>query len=293
MTEQHIVVGYLADERGRDALAAAALLLRATGGRLTVATIYPPAWPVPNKGRVDVEWQAYVRALAEEALTDAANHVRALRLPSRVQVEYATGPESGSGRGLLDVAEARAADLIVVGSAPRGTVGRIAVGSTADQLIHGSPLAVLVAPRGYAAEIADADARKPTRLSACYLREPGAQQQLTAAAELAASWQVPLRLLTVLKRPRGIRAALLRQRLEWSEADLTAAVATVADITPTTGVVLQGRDVRSALRTTDWQPGEILSCRSTRTSRVRAAFLGDLALEVLRAAPCPTLLPAR
>ena len=58
-------------------------------------------------------------------------------------------PHRSSGVGLAEVASSRHAQIIVIGSAPGGSSGRIHGGSTSDQLLHGSPVPVAIAPHGY------------------------------------------------------------------------------------------------------------------------------------------------
>ena len=54
-----------------------------------------------------------------------------------------------SGVGLIELAEAVDADLIVIGGAPGSANGRFLIGSTADQLLHGSHVPVALATTGY------------------------------------------------------------------------------------------------------------------------------------------------
>ena len=54
-------------------------------------------------------------------------------------IDYVSHGNRGSGRGLAELAAQTDADVVVIGSAPRGGRGRISLGSTADQLLHGSP----------------------------------------------------------------------------------------------------------------------------------------------------------
>lgn len=56
------------------------------------------------------------------------------------------------GSGLHDVAENRGADLIVVGSCHRSTLGRVLAGDDARSVLHHAPCAVAVAPAGYAGQ---------------------------------------------------------------------------------------------------------------------------------------------
>ena len=52
-------------------------------------------------------------------------------------------------RALDRLAESQHAELIVVGAAHTGHLGRIFPGSTAERLLHGAPCPVAVVPEGY------------------------------------------------------------------------------------------------------------------------------------------------
>lgn len=58
--------------------------------------------------------------------------------------------EKSPARGLFELAEAEAAELLVLGSSHRSKVGQLLLGSTASKLLRASPCAIAVAPRGYA-----------------------------------------------------------------------------------------------------------------------------------------------
>ncbi|MFD0852504.1 universal stress protein, partial [Actinomadura adrarensis] len=54
----------------------------------------------------------------------------------------------------------------------------------------------------------------------------------------------------------------------------------------------EGDDVADAVARTGWTDGEILVCASSEDASAHRVFLGEIALKLLRAAPCPvTVLP--
>jgi nucleotide-binding universal stress UspA family protein len=59
-------------------------------------------------------------------------------------------PATSVGAGVHPLAESHGADLIVVGSCHRSTVGRILAGDDARSVLHHVPCALAVAPAGYA-----------------------------------------------------------------------------------------------------------------------------------------------
>ncbi|MFA1547276.1 universal stress protein [Actinomadura chokoriensis] len=286
-----VLVGYAPDERGDDALALAALLARTMGAPLTAVHVHPPPWPTPGPGAVDAEWVAYLKGQADEALAGAAARLGELGVPER-EVTLRVHAHRGSGRGLIQVALDVGADLIVAGSAPGGPRGRVAIGSTADQLLHGSPVPVMLAPRGYAAH----PPRRFVRMTLAYWRRGDAEGPLSAAAALADRLDVELRLLTLLLRPPGLAArfhvpgGVLDRQLAQAEEDLRYAAGLFGGGTPVERLTAVGTDIAKTLGTVGMLHGEVLACLSSHDGPLRKVFLGETSGKIVRAAPCPVLL---
>ncbi|MEU4546550.1 universal stress protein [Nonomuraea dietziae] len=261
MIGEHVVVGYTHDSGGRDALALGAAITGVTGGELTVATIYPQE----SAGRA-VEAQANLAHAAEQL--------------GEVPAEYLAFESRGSGRGLSVLASRVRADLIVVGSPPGGPRGRIAIGSTADHLLHLSPEAVMIAPLGYEPFGA------PTRLTLAYVHRPQADEAVERVAQAALRLGVPMRLITLDLRTedRGrLRDDLaLAVRLAWESTGIEAEAETA-----------EGHDVSAALASVEWPPGELLVCAASEDAQPHRVFLGEVAMKVLRASSCPVAVLPR
>lgn len=289
-----VLAGYSPDERGDDALALAALVARAADAELTVAHVYPAAWPAHGPGRVDAEWVAYLREQADETLARAVERLAGMPGPGTAVTARAHASR-GSGRGLAEVAEDAGAGLVVIGSAPRGRRGRIAIGGTADRLLHGSPVPVALAPRGYAG-------RAPARLermTIAYRRRRGGEGPLRAAAGFAAALNLPVRLLTLVPRPAGVAArfrsagGVLERQVAQADEDLRRAAGLLGGGTPVERLTSAGTGVEKALRGVAMLPGEILACQSGHDGPLRRVFLGESSGRIVRAAPCPVLVLPR
>ncbi|QKG19527.1 universal stress protein [Actinomadura verrucosospora] len=299
-----VLAGYSPDERGDDALALAALVLRGVTAprtvadvRLTVANVHPPAWPARGPGSVDAEWVGYLKDRAGDALERAAGRLAELNVAER-RLDLRVHAHRGSGRGLIEVAAETGADVIVIGSAPRGRRGRVAIGSTADQLLHGSPVPVLLAPRGYAANAPD----QFERLTVAYWRRPDTDGPLEAAARAARVLALPVRLVTLVLRPPGLSARfrnaddVMARQLDRAERDLAHAAGRLAAAGD--GVVVRteavaGTGTAKALAAVDMLPGELLACASSHDGPLRKVFLGEGSGKIVRAAPCPVLVLPR
>ncbi|WP_141586107.1 universal stress protein [Actinomadura sp. WMMA1423] len=307
-----VLVGYSPDERGDDALALAALVRAADrAGRpapLTVVNVHPPAWPAHGPASVDAEWVAYLRGQAEEALAGAAARLAELQVP-RTELDLRVHAHKGSGRGLIEAARGTGADVVVVGSAPGGPTGRITLGSTADRLLHDSPVPVLLAPRGYAEDSPHhgrvhphRPARRLERMTVAYW-PPRGFEDLTAAADLAARLGLPVRLLTLVLRPPGLASRLggvdgvLGRQAAQADEDLREAAgllgARFGDGMPVERLAEVGSGVAGTLGAVDMLPGEILACLSGHHGPLLKVFLGERSGKIVRAAPCPVLVLPR
>ncbi|QKG20307.1 universal stress protein [Actinomadura verrucosospora] len=263
MIGEHVLAGYVHDAGGREALDLARAIVALTGGELSVATVHPP-------GRAGAAGEAH--ALLEQAAELLGEQ------PADLLVQ-----ESRSvGRGLTSVAGRIGADLIVVGSPEGGARGRIGVGAAADHLLHSATEAVMLAPAGYTPP------DELGRITVMYVRRPQCDEAVVRAAQAADRLDVPLRLVTLAigdvdaERLRDDLALAIRLAVESSELlpeDVSADLA-------------EGDDVADALDDLDWPDGELLVCASSEDAAAHRVFLGEVAVKVLRAAPCPvTVLP--
>ncbi|MCK2220790.1 universal stress protein [Actinomadura sp. ATCC 31491] len=286
MKVEEVLAGYVPGPRARDGLALALLLRRQARARLTVANVRPPAWTTPGPARAeDAAWRAYLAEQADAALAEA-------RGLAGEEAEYVVHTARHSGRGLVELARRRAADVVVIGSAPGGARGRIAVGSTADQLLHASSVPVLLAPRGFG------DGPPPAfdRLTVAYRRGPGCDAAVKDAARAAVALELPLRLVTLVvspgRRARAEEEMLVRLR-EQAATDLRAAARGQARRLRVEVEVLEGRTVAQALGAASWLPGEMIICASSDTGPLRRVFLGDTSLKIVRAATRPVMILTR
>lgn len=283
MKLDNVLAGCIPEPRGRDGLALGVLVKEQVHGHLTVAYVQPPAWSAPGPARAEESaWRAYLMEQADATLWQA-------RELAGDDADYVVHTHKGSGRGLVELARKRGADVVVIGSASGGGKGRIAVGSTADQLLHSSSVPVLLAPRGYG----DQPPAAFERLTVAYRRGPGCDAAVKDAAAVAASLDVPLRLVTLVistgRRARIEEEMLVRLRDE-AASNLRAA----ARGRPRVEVeVLEGRNVAQALGTTSWLPGEMIICASSATGPLRRVFLGDTSIKIVRAATCPVMILTR
>ncbi|MGH2888327.1 MAG: universal stress protein [Solirubrobacteraceae bacterium] len=134
----HAIVSYDDTSGDLDALALGALL-HATGARLTLAY-------VRHATQGHCEHERLSQEAAEALLERGAARLGDERVQRRVVVSASTG------EGLGWLAEQERADLIAFGSEYRTPRGHVAAGRTAQVLLEGGPVAIALAPSGYAAQ---------------------------------------------------------------------------------------------------------------------------------------------
>ena len=129
-----IVVGTDGSETAREAVRQATRLAAGMGARIELVSAYAPAPDVGPEG-----WSMSPRAEVEDALRVAAEEITA------AGVEVTTYVRQGDpAAALLDVAEERRADLIVVGNKGMSGAKRFLLGSVPNKVSHHAPFSVLI-----------------------------------------------------------------------------------------------------------------------------------------------------
>ncbi|ROO84173.1 nucleotide-binding universal stress UspA family protein [Actinocorallia herbida] len=299
MPAERVLVGYVDDRRGADAVALAACAASEPGTELVLGHIRIDAWPdVPGPGNVDAEWERFLDDQAREVLAHGARRAEECGVEPAEQRVFT---RRGSGRGLAALAGKVKARVVVIGSAPGGPRTGISLGSTADQLLHGSSVPVMIAPKGFA----DRGVRTFDRVTCAYLRVPESTPAVAAAAAIAARRKIPLRLLTfaVDSPVRGKGSAVLaeqqlRRLVDALETDLAAAAKEAAAGSTLTKrdvitQVAEGRDAAHAVHAAGWTEGDLLVCASSTSGPLRRVFMGDMSMKILRTIPCPAMVLPR
>lgn len=292
-----IVVGFDPDGHGKAVLHLAAMLARSADEELLVCAVVPAPW-APSPARIDAEYRDYLRRTAEGALEEARR-----RLPDDLPVELLFRDARSAPAGLVEVAEQRGAGLIAVGSATRGGLGRVTLGGVSSRLMHSSPVAVAVAPRGYRTR-PDARVR---RVTAAFGNPEGADDLVIGAAGVAARVGAALRLASFAVRPRApytvavgreADAAMIAGWVADMEAAARAALEKVEElpVAPSRleAVVGRGETWDEALADIDWDQGDVLVVGSSTIGPVARVFLGTRADKIVSESPVPvTAVPRR
>jgi nucleotide-binding universal stress UspA family protein len=276
------VVGVDGRDGGRDAVALAVAL---GAHRLTLAGAYAheeDAAPSPTAGR-------YRQRLHD----DMARALEATKLQTGVAADVVALADSSPARALHHVAQERHADLIVVGSAHRGPVGRMVLGDVSRGTIHDSPCPVAVAPHGYR--------RRPARaatIAVGYDGRPEAVAALRLGAEIAAATGAVLEVHVVWEGPTmAIAAMTYSTDLDEMMAEDKARAQRVLDdalaaLPQATRGVLHHGSPRTQLEEVSAH-ADVLVLGSRGWGAVKRVAVGSTADYLLHHAGCPVIVVPR
>jgi len=135
-----IVVGTDGSETAGEAVRAAAELAALLGARVHLVCVYEP---VPSGGGADDAAETGWVLRPREAVDATLDAAAAVFAAAGVEGErYAQRGDPADA--ILDVAEERAADLIIVGNRGRTGAKRFLLGSVPNRISHHAPCAVLI-----------------------------------------------------------------------------------------------------------------------------------------------------
>jgi nucleotide-binding universal stress UspA family protein len=284
-----LVVGYLATPGGDDAVALAVRLARTLGADLELCIVMPHssavAAGVPNSN--------YEQLLGEQAhdWLDAALGT----IPADVEARYHVSFDDSSADGLIREAGRLQADLIVVGGSGGGLAGSYSLGSVVNDLLHSSPVPVVVAPRG----IRESAVQKVTQVTCALGRREGADLLLENAVRFSKAAGTPLRLVSLVALDpsfgtlRGDTEAVRGGATEHARQTLEIAKSELPQDFPVSSTIVDGISVEAAVSKLEWQDGDLLMVGSSRLSAPRRLFLGSTAAKMLRVLDVPMMVVPR
>jgi nucleotide-binding universal stress UspA family protein len=282
-TFRTIIVGSDGTASGRDALALGSVLGTLDHADLMAVGVYlDPMLPFPRHSELRGACEASLREDRDAIAPEARLHCVAAASPAAA-LAHAVAREQ--------------ADLLVLGSDHRAEVGSVRAGGHAQQLLHGGPCAIAIAPRGYAAAAAP-----PRRIVAGYDGSEEAAAAVAHALRLGATAGASVRIVTAvdpIPPSCGGYDAMVCIPNEWAEL---AEIARTQARTELDELLTDAGDVASEVL--DGEPGTAL-CAASRDADLLVIgsrhwgpfaqlFVGSAARYVVRHAGCPVLvLPRR
>jgi nucleotide-binding universal stress UspA family protein len=287
MSTMKLVVGYLATPGGADAVALAVRLARTLGAELELCIVLP----ADRGGVARVSTGDFEGLLAEQAetwLNEAA-------VPDDVVARSHVSFTDSFADGLIKEIGRLEADAIVVGGSGGGLAGPFSLGSVVNELLHSSPVPVVVAPRG--ARHTDVDR---VREVTCAIGErEGADRLLRTAVRFSKAAGTPLRLASLVALDptyghlRGDADAVRERALEHAQETLEAAKNALPEAIPVTSTIVDGPTVEDAVSKLDWRDGDLIMVGSSRLSAPKRLFLGSTAAKMLRVLDVPMMVVPR
>jgi nucleotide-binding universal stress UspA family protein len=285
-----IVVGFSPHKGDRAPLQLGATLARSNGEDLRVVTVVPSPWPTPVAGGTDREFARWSQEYGAQAAAEAAAAVA--EICPDPGVEAVSVPSRSVATGLISDAQEVGAAMVVVGSGSDGSWGAVVVSSTADRLLHSSPVPVAVATRGY---------RSPpgavvTRATCAFCGDDPSRAVLSRTAAICRAVGARLRVATFGVRGRTMyppevlgESDILDSYVEHTEAEQSRAVAALGENAPDAveTTVATGRSWPEALETLDWDKGDVLVVGSSTTSWLRGCSWDPMPRRSSDTRPCP------
>jgi nucleotide-binding universal stress UspA family protein len=281
-----IIVGHDLHEGGADALALGRQIADAAGAKLVVAGVLPlSALPQGVWG----EWH-------QEREVDTELEIE--RIANAVGAASEAFPSSSPARALRDLAQEIAADLIVVGSSHRGRVGQVLAGNIGQQLLHGSPCAIAIAPRGHRRHGED----RLSTITAGFDGSHESELALRGAFDLARASGTVVKVVAVAEPPpvvygKGagaghgwgdLKAAIEQQLRE----QLDRTLRTAPDDVELEATLVTGEPA-ARLAATAAANGGLLFLGSPAYGPLLRVLLGSVSSALVRSAPCPILVHPR
>ena len=247
----------------------------------------------PSIARIDAEYAEYAEQLAADSAKEAKGCIDSLAPGLDVNF-HKVAHRSVSG-GLLEAVEELKAEVLVLGSAADGKLGQVVIGSTADRLLHSSPVPLTISTRGYRGSKAGG----LTRITCAYPGTPECVHVVERVAALTQRLGVPMRVVTFAVRGRTMYPPEVGLRAEDSILEASAAQAreALAEL-KTKGVVpddvelqvVTGNGWDQALDAADWQDGDLLAIGTSPVGGIARVFLGSRGSKILRHSPVPVLV---
>ncbi len=282
----HLTVSYLATPTGDDGVALAGALARTFGASIDVVLVVREELPDGHPGRAQ-----YQDFLVQRGKDWIARPVRMLSATGATVGGNVLVGES-TAESLLNFAEEKDSDLIVLGGARDGFFGGHVIGPVASALLHSSPIPVALAPRWYAED-------PPQRLTSVTAAVPTRPEDnpLSFALTLASAAELPIRMLSLVSSESFADAenqAELRQiQISATEENLAVAARAVPDAPEIESLVADGRTLESALRKLNWNSSDLLIVGSSRFAAPRRIFLGSTGARILAGTDAPVIVVPR
>lgn len=283
----HLTVGYLATPTGDDGVALASALAKTFDAEVDVVLVVRQEMPDGHPGRADYQKLLVNRGNEWVSRAVGALADRGVKADSTVLVG------ESFAESLINFAEEKASDLIVMGGARDGIFGGHVIGSVAGALLHCSPIPIALAPRGYHEDPPDT----VTAVTAAVPTRPGDDNPLPFALTLASAASLPIRMVSLVSAENLSEAESAKEvrqfQVKAAEENLVLAARAVPDAPEIESLVADGLTLESALKKLNWNDTDVLVVGSSRFAAPRRIFLGSTAARILAGTDAPVVVVPR
>lgn len=283
----HLTVGYLATPTGDDGIALASALAKTFDATVDVVIVVREELPDGHPGRAEYQQMLITRGEQWVAKAVASLEADGVTAGSTVIVGESFAQE------LVEFAESKSSDLIVVGGARDGFFGRHTIGPVTGSLLHVSSIPVALAPRGYAE---DPD-ESITAVTAAVPSKAGDDNPLPFTITLASAAGLRVRMLSLVSAENLAEAGSAREvralQREAAEQNLALAARALPDAPEIESLVADGMTLESALKKLRWDDGDLLVVGSSRFAAPKRIFLGSTAARILAGVDVPVIVVPR
>jgi nucleotide-binding universal stress UspA family protein len=280
-----VIVGVDARDQSRDAVELGHRLARNLDRKLVLAHVVAPTPP----GWGGVEFERVIRQEGRELLERTAASIGDPTVERHI-LEWPS-----TAWALHDLAEDIDASLLVVGSAHRGAIGRLLLGSVSHGLVTGAPCPVAVAPVGYRDQASDVF----RLVGVAYDGSREADAALDLAITIAQASGAELRLWFVVA-PTGWGGATPERYAElteymhaWARKHLARGLDRIPPGIRSTSEVLEGDAAHAIAEAALAAQAALLICGSRGYGPLRRVVAGSTARRLLDGTGCPVVLVPR
>ncbi len=283
---QRFVVGYIASDRGHDALALASFLAKGTDTEIIVAMITPETSPYSGTHPLPLDdADSIIGKQIDTWMSEALAQV-----PEGIAARGVVRSATGEAQGLMDIAAEFGASALVIGAATTALLRQFTIGTVASTLLHASPLPVALAPAGFAEE------GPVTRITTLFGTRSGAAALIGTSVESALQRDVQLRLLSLVQLDRVPPSQVQEVDefvREFGGAVLAGRAEALLESGKATVETVEGESLEAALERADWKPGDVAFVGSSRLAQGGRIFLGARAQRLLRVLTVPIIVVPR
>ncbi len=283
----HLTVGYLATPTGDDGVALASALAKTFDAEVDVVLVVREEMPDGHPGRA--EYQQLLINRGKDWISRAVGALadRGVNAGSTVLVG------ESFAETLIDFAEKKDSDLIVIGGARDGIFGGHVIGSVTGALLHASSIPVALAPRGFHEDAPDTI----TAVTAAVPTRPGDDNPLPFALTLASAANLPIRMVSLVSAESLYEAGSAKEvrqiQVTAAEENLVRAARALPDAPEIESLVADGLTLESALKKLNWNDTDVLVVGSSRFAAPRRIFLGSTAARILAGTDAPVIVVPR